>query len=362
MPSPPSSPTQQPPAITRSLHDVANIARAWAKDLVRRLDGPERLALYQSSRASRSLVLETAQQATVTLRARAGLGEAAWQRRLARAEQDLAERGPGTTTIVLRVPTPHPTALQSALSLPEPASRSVTALKVLQYDYPSTADSNTVQGAPQPWPAADTFPIRTLHLNHMCGPLPSPALLPNLRELQVHLWAGCWLTKHTAQVTRTFQVRCASIAPFLTQLESLSVMGCWHTSHVITWEAVFGSTVSTSLRQFETDIRSPSQTSQIIPLLITHAPQLEQLSCPLAEAGDASSATSGGTWALKRFVCRYVREASKLASLPATPAGLTLLPAGARGLTLEFKVHSAEVRKCKWYRAIFTSAHTRTET
>ncbi len=120
MPSPPSSPTQHQTAPTRSLLDVAAIARAWAKDLVRRLDGPARLALYQSSSASRSLVLETAQQATVTLRARAGLRRAAWQRRLARAEHDLAERGPGTTTIMLRVPTPHPTALQSVLSLSEP--------------------------------------------------------------------------------------------------------------------------------------------------------------------------------------------------------------------------------------------------
>ncbi len=343
MPSPPSSPPQHPSAVPRSLEDVAAIARAWAKDLVRRLDGASRLAFYQSSRASRSLVLETAQQATVTLRARGGLSEAAWQRRVARAEQDLSERGPGTTTIVLRVPTPHPTALQSVLSLSEPASRSVTALKVLQYDYPSTAGSDTVQGAPQPWPAADSFPIRTLHLNHMCGPLPSPALLPHLRELQVQLWVGSTRDKYQAPIQRTLKVRCTSIAPFLTQLESLSVMGCINTSAIIAWPRVFGRQVSTSLRQFETDIHAPDQ---IIPLLIMHAPQLEQLSCPLAEPVHATSAISGETWALKRFVCRYAREASELVTLPATPAGLTLLPAGATTLEVDFELHSDEVSEC----------------
>ncbi len=214
----------------------------------------------------------------------------------------------------------------------------MTALKVLQYDYPSTADSDTVQGVPQPWPAADSFPIRTLHLNHMCGPLPRPALLPHLRELQVHLWVGSIRGKHQAQVQSTFQVRCASIAPFLTQLESLSVMLTGGNIQGM-WPWVIGTAVSTSLTHFATDASDPSQA---LTLLITHAPRLQQVSCRL---GSLAAAVSGKMWGVERFVFHSAWvTAGDLAALPAAPAGLTVLAPEHTTLELDFFVKDIQVR------------------
>ncbi len=306
---------EQPAAGQTSLADLLATTQAWGDALLRQLDGPSRLQVFRVSRALQLWVLQSAPQATVTLLAYSGLSEDTWQRRLALAEQALATRGPGqrqNTKVVLRIPTPHPTALQSTLSMAEAARQCYAALEVQQYDYPTTAGPDAAPNPLQPWPAAVPLPIHTLILKHMCGPLPSPALLPQLRELRVQF---------SLSSRGALRQRCASIAPFLPQLSSLSLERYFDRD----WSVLFGSRVSTSLKHFATDA---ILTDTLLQLLLKYAPQLEQLSCARVML-TPNGAFRDQTWVVRELACEewclnYAGRAG-VADLPKSPQGLTLM-------------------------------------
>ncbi len=334
---------EQPAVDQASLLDVIATAQAWGVDLIRHLDSPTRTRVFKSCRALQQFVLQSAPQATVTLLAYDGLSEAVWQRRLARAEQALITRGPGQrrgTKVLLRIPTPHPTALQSILSMSEAASQCYAALEVQQYDYPTAAGPNAAPNPPQPWPAVVAPHIHTLILNHMCGPLPSPALLPQLRELQVHVWADHRWPVDTgrAESRRRVEGYCASIAPYITQLTSLTVLDAGGAAGTNPWPALFGSTVSTSLKHISSDF---SQVDQILQQLLQRAPRLERVGLSV---GSVKDTFSDKTWSVTELVCHFVYRADELVSLPSTQTELTVRAAGTDELDIFFDVVGRQVR------------------
>ncbi len=302
-----------PPAPGEQLNlvELLSAADAWAVDLIsRHLDPASRLHVFRASRECQLRVLESADQFTITLVAYSGLSDAAWQRRLASAEQALVLRcAPGHrgTKLVLRIPTSHHTALQSILSISAPAGRAVTEFEV---QAPSTPIYTPYL---QALPAA--FPnLRSLQLKRLRGLLPAPEHWPHLRELKVQL------CRYADDGWPRLAEVCASIALYTLQLTSLDM---WvNQLQPPPWESVFTASTNT-LTRFSTEC---SLTHTLLRLLCTHAPNLQRLACYApSELGEPFvSEQAGAAWGVCEVASRDLGE--WVAQLPrcAAPQGVTL--------------------------------------
>lgn len=324
---------ERPQRSKRSLLPVLDEASAWALALVRRFCDPSsRRGLSQLCKACQLLVVEAAEQMTITLLAYGGLSEAAWQRRLASVAQGLAARGEQRgAKLVLRQPTPNPAALQFILSIPEAAGRAVTELVVQQVQ----SHESEHDGVDTPWlsalPAA--FPnLRVLRIGRLYGCLPDAALLPHLRELQVHICARVQSFNY-----HRLHEQCASIGALLVHVTTLHVtagrnLPCVH----LPWSRLFNITTHT-LTHLETN---GQVTGELLRALCARVPRLHHLRVgPVWDPSGPSKAT----WAVRELVVPAAyTTAEALASLPESPE-LHLL-ANKRGMVeLHFYVQGVEV-------------------
>ncbi len=342
-------------ACSGGLHEAMATIKGWAESLIASLDPASRSRLYKANTACRQSVLEAAQSATVTLLAYGGQSEAAWQRRLACAEQGLVLRGPQPNTkLVLRLPTPNPAAVQSILSVSEAAGRAVTELEVRQCQ---SSESRT-EGVHTPWlqalPAA--FPnLRTLRINRLCGCLPPPASLPHVTELDLHLIPRATPTPAAAAQASTEQDQpcspahtvhelCASIAPYLAQITTLTLSiesGRAIVPLAVPWVALFTS-VSHTLTHFTT---SAGVSDELVRLLCEYAPQLQRLCGTLGALWTGLNEDhSGATWAVTdvQSNCFDMLDLARLPSRP-TGAAVVLLPDQGGVIRLRTLISDAEV-------------------
>ncbi len=323
--------------------DALVSAEAWCLLLVQKhLDPPGRLALYRTNRACRLCVVEASQQATITLLAYGGLPEAAWERRLASAAPDLAARGlpagqQRETRLFLRLPTHIEPALQAVLAMAPEARRCVTALEIRAYDYSADQSAEPHTAWLQAMPAAFTN-LRVLRLQHMCGRLPDPALLPHLGDLHVTLWVGSDLQQNTATITDSLSARCASIAPYTPQLTSLTIWQEGSLLSVLQWPQII-NTGSPSLTHFSTN---SGLVDDYLPLLLKHAPGLEHMCC---NTDGLTRDFSGSTWDVKRITLPYrMFSAVNLALLPHSSNGVDVSPSeGCSTVDIDVPVASREV-------------------
>lgn len=330
------------------MEHVLASANAWALALFNQhLDPASRLAVARASKGCWQCALEVAEQATVTLLAHGALADAAWQARLAAAGRVLAARGPPPdssadgeclrgTTLVLRIPTPHPSALQAALSLPSLAGRAVTALKVLHYKYPVVLEC-----APWPQPPAPVFSsVRSLTVKHLSSPLPPPDQLPNLRELVVHLSIEPRRDGPDPVFARLTEVRCASVGRYLSQITALSVYEEHDLGQIVPWSFIL-STRSDTLTTLVTDT---TRQDLMLPLLPRVCPRLQRLSCFTCALGSGVSQTS---WELKEYSMESTwgeAKASDLATWPSTPGGLQIKPRADGVVRIAFEIAGRQVR------------------
>ncbi len=290
-------------------------------------------------------MLDTAEQLTVTLLSYGGLSQAAWQRRFARAEQALALRGPQRNTkLLLRLPTPNPTAFQSILSISEAAGRAVTNLEVQQVRSSAEPHEGVHTASLRALPAA--FPnLRTLRIHRLCGCLPPPGLLPHLREVDATIRpqpAGACQPHQGRTANQLFE----SIAPYLPQLTTISIS---IKSEDYDWSQLFKSTSKTLHRFRTSELASPA----LLRCLRTHAPALEYFlaSWGAEGAGDHSQ----GTWAVRELGVWFSGAvcAKHLAQLPHSPHGLMLQAVEGPTLSLSFDMCASVV-------SLGTAQHTHT--
>ncbi len=91
---------------------------AWGLALFSALDPAARLAVFRTSTQCRLFAIQASEQFSVSLLAYGSLSQADWWSRQARAEGALAVRGQGrSTALILRLPTPSPTALAGITGL-----------------------------------------------------------------------------------------------------------------------------------------------------------------------------------------------------------------------------------------------------
>ncbi len=290
--------------------------------------------MASASKACRLCVLEAAQKVTFTLLSYSGMGEAAWQKRLAAAEADLCARGRSSdgrrsTKLLLHFPTHNTAALLSALGLSPAAREAVTELELRERENGEAQSADLHTAWLRVMPAA--FPtLHTLRLDHMCGRLPSPALLPHLRVLHVVLRDRQPQDNHAA--------KCASIGPYLPQLTILSVWEGMHGYPSIKWASILTS-AAPALTHFSTN---SSKSHQYIPLLLKHAPQLQHLTGCVCVT---SSNLSGDSWAVKSISLKHGDlDLGGAALLPQSPHAVTLCAAEpARTLRLEAHLDGRQV-------------------
>ncbi len=297
--------------VPSSLVDVLTAARGWAEDLADRMDGPSRVAFYQASSECQQLVLDRAKKATVVLLGYSGLSEAAWQRRLARAEQRLAarseERGP-TDRLVLRLPTASLAALESVLGMQE-AARKVLDFEVRQVPFAS-APSHPGLDATQLLSIAQAFPnLHTLRISRLCGPLPAPALMPNLRDLQCVIRGTP--EPLPGQTSLEHQI-ITSIAPFTTQISALTISH-GESSRQLPW-----STLIPAVTKTLSSLAVPNHhvSDDLVQLLCDRAPSLHRLSC----VSFRLQAPHPGPWSVRQ-VCA-ADSLGAIAHWPDSPEGL----------------------------------------
>lgn len=322
--------------------DVLDALKAWGPDPMAFLDSRARLAFYRASRDCRLSVVEASEQATVTLLMYGGIPEAVWQQRLASAEPDLITRGLSqrSTKLVLRSPTHNAAALEHTLKIAPAAGRAVTELVLRAYDYspqpvPQQADrAAVVHTTHTKWlrdmPAA--FPhLRTLHLHHICGCLPDPALMPLLRGLHVTIRGRSEDREPPPQFESKLRAKCVSIARYVPQLTSLNIDEYKSELHRQDWGRIF-STVSHTLTEFST---SSSWRNEYIPLLVQYAPALKHVACEVWQVFDGFS---GASWAVERYTpTRAQLDLGLAATLPQGPR-LTLSAQTTKGQSVTFHV------------------------
>lgn len=190
----PRSPRMEPPAVQQATGDSpleAFVSSASTIALYAALEGSSRRALTRTSVKCRAWVFELAEQTTITLRAHGGLQEDAWSKRVSHAEAVLSQRAifkHSTDKLRVSLPTPNPDALQSILSLTDPARHAVAHLEITQSASREYAEEGlhtpTLQLLPQAFPA-----LRSLRINRLFGCLPPTELLAGLKELHVQIRA-----------------------------------------------------------------------------------------------------------------------------------------------------------------------------
>ncbi len=310
------------PELGEVLSTHAQSSACLVSVITRHAEARTRLALAQTCKACYRGVLQTAEHATVTLLAYGGLSEVTWQRRLARAEQDLAVRGPQRSTkIVFRLPTPNPAALQSILSMPEAAGRAVRELEVRQRPSGASAYVGVHTAWLQALPAA--FPhLHTLRISRLCGCLPPPALLPHLKELHVQLCLPANSKGPGPHAACSAEQLCASIAPYIPQLAVLAASN--EAGRLgLPWSHLFTTTVSTTLTHFRSD---EQLTDELLGLLLKYAPALTHLRCQL-DGENYSPQYAQATWGVKYIQSNTDASAWELLlALPQSRHGLQWLP------------------------------------
>ncbi len=332
------------PAAQPSFLQMLITAEPWGYALFAALDGRSRLALAHTSPDFRHWVLTAAAHATISLLAYGGLSEAAWQRRFARAQQALALRaqhGRADNTLVVRVPTPSPAALQALRSIPASAGSAVTGLQLLQnQSYSGTGPS---EGVHTLWlrGVGAAFPnLRSLRVSRLAGCLPHPTHLSHLIELQVCLCPAEVLTGQAAAAGPEpaagpgIEQLIDSIAPFVPQLTTLEITNHgWHSF----WPQLL-TTTTTSLQRlaFDTFIDD-----QCVELICKRAPALQHISCPYCQL---RSDFSSRTWSVRELRSTSSLYAVDLANLPQSPEGLLLQPDGRPGIL--HLTGEAQVRTC----------------
>lgn len=321
-------------------------ASAWALAVLRHLDPRSRLNLARASRGCWLWALQSSPRRTASLLAHSGLSEPAWQARFAAVRQALADRGvaagPGATAgsskIVLRVPTPHPAALQAVLSLSPAGGSAVTEVEVCQNSYSVPGMS---QDTAAPWPNPPAPLCATLHtltLKHMCAPLPEPSLMPSLRVLHAHLWGKA---DDEAALRRAVSARCASIGRFLPQLTAVGVYTHSMGRLRVPWDTILSSaTHTTTLTTLTT---TSSNVDEMLPLIVQHAPNVQRLSCYARELDPEMSADE---WGVGELVCVDSSSAilaDNLATWPQSPNGLRLVQEGGGAMRMKFFVDGPQV-------------------
>ncbi len=322
----------------RTLTDVLAEASAWATALAtKHLDAGSRRAVYLASPACQTWVLGAAAHAAVTLIAYDGMSPAVWQRRLACAERGLMARGlqhRGTTTLILHLPTPNHAAQQSVLSLAPVAGAAVTELDLRQCPAETGQDlahTDWLHGLPAAFPH-----LRSLRVSRLCGRLPPPAVLTHLRELHLHLVAA----QSQGSTGCSIAEMCASIAPYLPQITTLTLSS---TQHRLPWASVF-SVASTTLTHFTTpDVL----TDELVGCLCEYAPGLVQLGCSSVSGKlTLTGKHAESTWRVKHLSCECVDIEHGLARLPRPPAGgAVLVPSKVDGPLVVYFDYQEQVRR-----------------
>ncbi len=309
------------------------IPDTWESDFYeRQLDARSRLRLSQASKGCQAWVWGAADRATVTLRASSATSAAACATQQARAEQRLAQRAGRSNAVMLQMSSFSDAAVQSLLSLAPAAGSAVTELSV---QLPECAWFYNGRGPLHtPWvsqlPAAFSN-LRTLRINCVRGCLPTPSLLPNLREL--HLTAKpVYGDESLAQCTGSAMY--ASISPYLQQIHTLGING------IIWWEEVI-TTVTRTLRVLESD---DHLTDVLVGLLCKQTPKLERLACGGFCFEDFTGEHAQSEWSVREFK-KSSYDAEQLAVLPRSPGGvLRLLADGGEHISIDFRIAEPEVR------------------
>ncbi len=236
----------------------------------------------------------------MALRAGAGLPEAVWLRRVALAEQGLAQRGRAAgqrSKVILHVAD----MVSVSLTTTSTTKQTVTEVEVCG----GPADSQLLSAVAAAFPHIDT-----LRVEHLAGVLPAPALLTQLRVLQ--LFIGDATPQDMAR-------QCASVAPYLQQITTLD-FNCTEVS----W-GVPSIHVSALIRATSTSLRclvsKQALDDRSVAQLCKHAPNLEHITCSTIGAGPNRGQSE---WNLRELVAtEWIRNLHDLVRLPQSPPGLS---------------------------------------
>ncbi len=316
------------------LLDVIAAAQGWGDDLViKYCDPASRAALFQASKACQPWLLEKATKAAVTVVAHGGTSEAAWRRRLERAEQCLLLREqlqPGSDSkLVLRQATPNDDAQSGLLSMSCKARDFITEFELDQsepYEVHKTGSASFFR-----WGGWDFDNLRVLRISQLCIELPRPDLwLTHLRELYVTLYdPECDEEPDDADCHESI---CASISVYLPQLTTLhfDVRGDAHCPEL--WPELFGGVTTHTLTRLTTGQELVDET---VKLLVKRAPALVYLGCGSVSMWPVEDVE----WSVREL---GVRGDFQL-ELPLSPHGLAVMPYDTDYFTCRFYIMDHEV-------------------